>query len=265
MFRPVLLPIVLLVALGTAGCAAGPLVRDAPAEELPSEYPNHSAAFILDAVAEAAAGVEGFRADGRLTVTSPTLNQNATFSFRGRLADSLLAVVRGPFGIEGARALVTPDSFLAHDRLGGRLYVGRVEAADRFVPGAGSSDVLQRALVGLLVPEAPPAAWTVSAEGGLYTLARRRPDGSQQQVDVNPAFWRVVGLRETSSGGILLAEQRFEQFDTVDGVVLPRRVVLSSPEQPLLLVLEHTRLVLNPPDLTFPYTRPRGVEVVPIN
>ncbi len=244
-----------------SGCAHGPLVRDAPDARTPTGYPEHSVDQILAAVEASVAPVLAVAADGDLDLESDAATQDATFSLRARLADSLTVVVRGPLGIEGGRGLVTPDSFFAADRINRQFLVGPVEAAGRYVPGAGSSERVARAVLGLLVPERD-VDWTRTPDGGLYRLLGRLPGGGSREYTVDPALWRVVRAREFDADGRSVGTQTAEAFDTVDGVVLPRRVTLEGAGTTVRL--EHRRLVVNPADLRLRFSPPDGYETVRI-
>ncbi len=250
-----------LAALVGSGCTHGPLVRDAPAPQTAAGYPEHSVEQILDAVEASVAPVRSVAADGDLALESGDQDQGATFSLRARLSDSLTVVVRGPLGIEGGRGLVTPDSFFAADRINRQYLVGPVEAADRYVAGAGSSERVARAVLGLLVPERD-VAWTRTPLDGQYRLIGRLPGGGSREYTIDPALWRVVRVREFNAEGRSVGSQTAGAFDTVDGVVLPRQVTLEGAGTTVRL--EHRRLVVNPPDLRLRFSAPDDYEMIRI-
>ena len=249
----------LVSALLLAGCSAGPLVRDAPDLDTPTGYPNHSTAQVIEAVAMSVAPVLSIAADGDLDVSSDAVEQGATFSLRARLADSVTVVVRGPLGIVGGRGLATPDSFYAADRINDVYLLGPISAAERFVPGVTSAEQATRAALGLLVPE-PGLAWTQTAADGTYRLIAPSPAGGALELTVDPSVWRVVRVRQFGADGRQRASQTAEAFDTVDGVVLPRRVTLEG--EGTVIRLEHRRLVVNPADLRLRFTPPEGYETI---
>ena len=254
------LPLLAALAVLAAGCSSGPLVTDAPEAETPSGYPNHSLEEILASVEASVAPVASVASDGDLRIEGEDGSQSATFSLRARLADSLTVVVRGPLGIEGGRGLVTPDSFYAADRISRQFLFGPVEAADRYVPGAGSSERMARAVLGLLVPEAD-VPWTLSAVDGAYRLVARLGAGVREYT-VDPGLWRVVRVREFDAEGRSAGSQTAEAFDTVEGVVFPRRVRLDGGGTSV--EVEHRRLVVNPPDLRLRFERPEDYERIEI-
>ncbi|HEX8386502.1 MAG TPA: DUF4292 domain-containing protein [Rubricoccaceae bacterium] len=246
-----------LLVLVAAGCSRGPLVTDAPTPVTAVGYPSHTRQQIVAAVAAAVAPVRSVAADGDVQIASDRLDQDASFSLRARLtgrpSDSLTVVVRGPFGIEGGRGVVTRDSVLAADRINRVLYVGPASAADRYVPGGSSPEAAARVVLGLLVPEAA-VAWEVRPENNRYTLRGRLAGGTTREYTVDPGLWRVVAVREYDAAGALRGQQDVSEFDTVDGVPMPRRVHVSGAG--VDVTFEHRRLAVNPADLRLTFNRP---------
>jgi hypothetical protein len=255
----VLRSLVVLAAVTLAGCS-GPLVRNAPEAEAPADFPNHTAAQIIRQVAAATGGVQSFSSEARVHVSSPALSQSLGASLRANLTDSVFAALRGPLSISVGRGLATADSFLAYDQLNRRLYLGPLAAADRYVPGAGAPGALAHTLLGLLVPEAE-VSWQVVPASATYVLTEPGTNG-RRRYTVDPALWRVTALEELAADGSVLQRRTFDAFDVVDGFVMPRRITLTSPPDGSEVVIEHERLTLDPADLTFPFRRPTGAEVI---
>lgn len=256
----------LLCLASLSACTPGTLViDDAPETELPDAYPYHTAEQIGAAISASAAPVDFYSADGRIEIESPEIDQSATYSIRSRFADSTVINVRGPLGIEVGRALVTPEEFLGYDKFNKRLFVGDPAVAERFVPGAGDSRVLAEAMAGLLAPEAD-AAWTVTPDSGRYLMVHRRADGTRRILVIDPGLWRVTLAQEVDASNAVVAEQQFSAFDTIDGVIMPRRIVLVAPPRNTRLTLEHNNLDINPEDFRLRFRAPSDdVEVIRID
>jgi hypothetical protein len=254
------LPFALLAALALAGCS-GPLVRNAPDAEAPADFPHHTAAQIVYQLTVATAGVAGYRSEARVELAGPRGSQGVGASLRVRVADSVFAALRGPLGINVGRGLATADSFFAHDLLNGRLYLGPLAVAEAYVPGAGAPGALGHTLLGLLVPD-PAVDWEVHADSARYVLTGPASGTTTARYVVDPALWRVTALEEAAPDGVVLTRRRFEAFDVVDGVVVPRRVVLAAPPDSLTVTVEHRQLTLNPEGLDFPFRRPDDAETI---
>ena len=250
-----------VLALATAASAcSGPLVTDAPDTQTAVGYPNHSADQIRQEMRRSLGPIQTVSSDGKVRIASAQLNQDASFSLRARLGDSLTVVVRGPFGIEGGRALATPDSFLAADKINKRLYLGPAAAAERYVPGAGSSERVARAATGLLVPGSG-VDWQLTHAGGRYSLDGILDGGARRRYTIDPAVWRVTRVLEIAPDGTISGEQTFGAFDTVQGVVVPRRVTIESGGN--RIELEHRSVTLNGAVRQL-WRRPSGYDERPI-
>src|SRR5690606_39436246 len=110
-------------------------VRDAPDLAAPAGFPNHSAEQVIERMEAVAArdSIVTFSAQAKLEIRSPERNADLDATIRHREADTLWASVRGPLGIEVARARATPYSFPVPDKLNGRLYFCPVDAAAAYL------------------------------------------------------------------------------------------------------------------------------------
>lgn len=255
--RRVLLALLVLLA---AGCS-GPLVRNAPDGEAPSDFPNHSAPEIVRLIEASTRGIDTYRSEARLRIQSPEVSQSVGASLRANVADTLTASLRGPLSLNVGRTLVTADSFFAVDQLNNRYLYGSLGVAERFVPGSGRPGALAQNLLGLIVP-AVATPWTVSTDSSLYVLTE---PGGQRQYRIDPSVWRVVQLDERDPDGHLLTRRVFEAFDVIDERVVPRRVVLTSITADSEVTVEHQRLTLNPDGLTFRFSVPSDAERIPLD
>ncbi len=242
-----------LSSLILAGCS-GPLVRDAPDLTAPSDFPNHSAAQVLARMEAVAArdSIRSFSSQAEVAIRSPEEDADAAATLRQRGADTLWASLRGPFNIEGARALATADSFFLWDKLQGRLFIGPTAAAERLVPGPVGLDEIRRTLTGTLLP-GPAVPWTLTADSsGEAPRYRLVSPGGDVTAEVDPATWRLARYARTEAGR-LVDERRFSAFDVIEGRVLPRRIELANPAEDVRVTIEHRRLTLNPARLDFPF------------
>lgn len=242
-------PALLLALVLLAGCS-GPLVRNAPDAAAPADFPNHSAEQVLALLAAQPDTLRAFSSQSRVEIRAPGRNADATATIRQRAADTLWASLQGPFGIEGGRVLLTPDSVKVLDKINGRLYLGRLDALAAYVPGSVSTQHLFDTLLGLLRPDGE-TAWSLRADPRYYHLT---DPGGRRVYTVDPALWRIVRYTAFGPDGATIDERVYSGFDQVAGVVVPRRVVLRSPTEDVSVTIEHRRLTLNPPSLAFPFS-----------
>ena len=254
--RPLLLCLIGLLFI--TGCSSGPLVRDAPELTAPAEFPRHTAAQVVALMAATAAAdsLVSFSSEARVEIRTPDRDANLSATIRQRAADTLWASARGPLSIEVARVRATPDSFAVLDKLHDRLYVGSTVAAAEFLPAPIGTRELFATLLGTLRPPGDGANWKVRADDRYYTLS---DPGGRQVFVVDPATGRTVRY-EGYVGGALVDERTFSAFDRIEGRILPRRVEIRNPPEAAVLTVEHRKLTLNPPSLSFPFS-PGNAEV----
>ncbi|MEM6647496.1 MAG: DUF4292 domain-containing protein [Bacteroidota bacterium] len=245
-----------------AGCRSTDLVSDAPDATLPEAFPNHAAAVIMQAVVAEAQQLVAFESQSRIKVERP--GQRATLTARLRQSqDSLYGSLSGPFGIRVGKGLVTPDSFFVAYTFGGTFYTGPLDAVTRFVPVPPTSGDLFASLTGTVAP-IDAADWQISSDSAHYLLrgSLETPSGPVRQLlRVDPALWRVVEAIDYGPAGEIIGVRTFSSFDQVDDLVIPRRVVLQAPSEEATVVIEHVKMTVNPPALSFPSLSPGRLDV----
>lgn len=257
--------LVLLPILFISACAPRPIVAPEPDPTAEAVYPHHTVSQILAAMEAMAARdtIHAFSSQARLAIRSPEQNADGTAILRQRGGDTLWASIRGPLNIEVARALVTPDSFLIHDRLRNQLMVGPSEAAQQLIPGPRTLDEALIALTGTVLPDLA-SRWFVNAAAldGIPVYWLTAPDG-RTRLAVDPSVWRVRRFERLGPQGQVVDRRLYSDFEQIEGRMLPRLIELSNPAAETFVTIEHRRLTLNPDVLTFPFS-PIGVPRVPI-
>lgn len=238
----------LWIALGTAlmlvtGCS-GPSVATRPG--MPAGFPNHTASQIHGNIAAPSDTLHAFRADARVSVQSPVRDGSFNANVRQNRSDSLWMRF-SLFGIEGGRMLVTPDSFYFYDTRKNRLTVGTTAGAEDYLPAPVASGQIFENMLGLVAPD-PAVNWTVESDSTLYYLTS--PDG-RQEITIDPATWRVLRMVTRTADGSIAEERRFSNFESVNGILIARRVLFRRPPDDVLAVLTYSSITLNPTDLSF--------------
>ena len=234
----------LAAALLVAGCSSS---RETTAPgALPEAFPSHSVNQIRANLQQQSDTLRRFAASARVTVRSPERDGTFDADIRQRRADSLYMSFR-LFGIEGARMLVTPDSFFFYDKRQQQMVVGPVSQADAVLPLPVSSNALFQNLLGFVVPPST-TNWEVAADSAQYYLTD--PSG-RQTVVVDPTRWRVVRYARRNASGTVVEERLFTDYMNVDGVAIPQRIIFRRPEDDALAMLRYRSVQLNPTDLSF--------------
>jgi len=211
---------------------------------MPGVFPNHSVSQVRDFVIGKSDTLSSFKARASVSVRSPEQSARFGSHIDYRRADSLYLNVRASLGIEAARALVTPDSFFVYDRIKRKLYFGDIEKADAVLPLPISGSGVFEMLLG--IEFRPEQDWSMTADSAHYLFRSR---DNRTVVSVDPRFWRVSSYVRLDPNGAVEEERTYSDFSDFDGVVLPRRLVLSRPPQDTFASIYYNTLELNPPCL----------------
>jgi hypothetical protein len=226
---------------------------------MPAGFPYHGAEEIRALVAEDADYLNAFRARASLSIASPAQSGSFTADITHRRADSLLMSISPGLGIEAARALVTPDSFFVFDRIRRQVTYGSLAEAAHALPSVLVGDDLFANLLGLVRPE-EGVNWRVQADGSNYYLLT--PDGLTRYT-IDPTIWRVTHYEDRLRDGTLVEERVFSGYEVIDGVLLPRRVVLSRPLEETTVALHYRSITPDPPVLSLKLGAPDNIPRVP--
>lgn len=240
-----------------AGCSGSDATRSAGSS---ADFPNHSARQIHQQIALATDTLSSYTANARLIVDAPEHSGQFSAVVRQRRSDSLYMSLSPGFGVEAARMLVTPDSFFVYDRLNQQLSYGSVEAAQQYVPLPVSGEEVFENMLGILAPN-PADAWQVEADADHYYLSNA---SGQHRYTIDPDRWRVIRYEQHNSDGELVESREFSEFDTIEGVTIPRRLTLRRPLDGASASLYYQDLRLNPGALSFELGVGSNVQRVPL-
>lgn len=226
---------------------------------MPDAFPNHSASEIRAHILQPTDTLQSFRANARVTVRSPEENRSFNADVHQQRADSLFMRF-SMFGVEGGRLLVTADSVFFYDSRQNSLKVGRVADAEEILPVPLTSDQVFANMLGFLTPD-PSTEWTVEADSSLYYLT---DPTEQRRITIDPTQWRVVRYAIEDGDGTLIEERLFSDFEPVQGVTIPRRVIFRRPNSNLMAMINYREIRLNPADLSLTLNVPRKVPREPL-
>ena len=216
-----------LAILVSTGCSGPSLsTKDVPAS--PSEgFPNHSISEILGQLPDMPMAMDRVAFEMQLAVSSPEQSGRFTTTVQAKVPDSLLASIRFPLGIEGARILVTPDSAFVYDRLKKVVFRSTVETMASIMPGDLIGPAMVQQVTGFIRPS-PGIQWEKSVGDNTYFL--HSPD-SLLRYTINPATWRVEQIQTRNEQGEVIEQRWYLDFKEMSGVLLPVRSILSRPTE----------------------------------
>ncbi|MBO6575605.1 MAG: DUF4292 domain-containing protein [Rhodothermales bacterium] len=247
-------PLLGLLAVLAVGCSGSRQVAYIPPS---AGFPNHSVEEIVQRLPPPDSLWGSFAGDLAIAYSMPgdrgTVNARVSY----RRADSVLMRFRAPLGLEVSRALVTQDSMFVYDRVARKLYVGERGVADAMLPiGFWRSDVAA-AVFGFETLDA--GGWELSTDSTWYVLTR-----GDRTVIVDPGPWRIIASDTRDASGMLVDQRRFTDFERIDGLYVPRRIVTSRPDQDVRASITIRRLTPDPDRLSFDLGLRSDVERVPV-
>ncbi len=232
--------------LSISGCSgSSKTTNDA---ELPSAFPNHSAEQIISQLRGAPENIQGVFAKTSVKVRSPERNAGFNANISHRRNDSLFMSVRVTFGIEAAKALVTPDSFFVYDRIKKKVYYGHVSNARDHLPIPVGNEGMMNTLLGYELPS-PGLRWIVSSDSATYKLTS--PDG-RESYSIDPTIWRVTE-HLISDDDTVQEFRKYSDFVPRDGFLFPENLEFGQPEKNSSASIRIRSLEVNPNDLDFEF------------
>ncbi len=226
-----------------SGCSGSEASRGSA----PAAFPSHTAPQIRQNIVLSADSITAFAAKARLSMDTPQRNGQFNATIRQRRSDSLYMSLSPGMGVEAARILVTPDSFFVYDRINKQLAYGHLEHAQSRLPFLVTTRDIFDNLLGVVAP-ASAVSWQVEADDAYYYL--HGPD-YQRTFTIDPTLWRVVRYEQRTANGTIIEARTFDDFTTVDGVTLPRKVTLRRPQDNATASLYYRSVDLNPGALSF--------------
>lgn len=217
--------------------------------EIPGEFPNHTRAEILTNVAESSDGYHSFKSKTRVRLQTTEEDESANLNIQYRRGDTLFASLRVTFGIEGAKTLITTDSFFVYRPIGNKLYYGEAAMVAAFFPTPAPLDELFPNLTGTVVPKVSER-WQISADSVYYYLV---DDDHRTTYAVDPRLWRVVRLEKRSAAGTIEEIRTYSDFDQFGYYIVPRRIEATRPVERRKISVYHRDVEINPEELSLDF------------
>jgi hypothetical protein len=238
---------VALFLSGLLAACGGSRIAVVDRQPVPDAFPHHSVEQIRDSVAAGTISLRGFSAKAAIAVSRQGESSRFSTEILHRRGDSLYMTASGALGVQGLRALLTPDSFFVYDRIKKKLFYGDISRAQELFLEPVYSDDLFRDLLG--IPSISDGVdWRLESDSALYYL---HDDAHGQMYMVDPGFWRVIRYSKRSPDGDLEEERTFSEFGIVDNVFLPRRITLRRPPRETAASIFFRSIDLDPPSYRF--------------
>jgi len=204
--------------------------------------------------------VLGMSGSGTISVESSEIAQSGSFDLTMRKPDSVLVKIEGPFGIDVGSALVTREKLLFYYSFQNRLVEGPTNAANLdkiFHIPLNFDDVLNLFTGGFFLSEdrTDPSVFTI--EEDQFVLKYNSYNGTRTYW-IDPQTMQIVKIHHLDGNGKLALEQLFSNFETVNGVVVPRYIRVTMMRERRRVSIAYSDLVMNPSYLDFRFDVPQN-------
>jgi outer membrane lipoprotein-sorting protein len=249
-------PVVCIFLLVIAGCTSS---RVATVGVHPLSYED-----VQETIQQQQRSIHSLRGEGKISVETPAMAQSGSFTLFLRKPDSVLVKLQGPFGIKVGFAFITRDEFMFYNSFENKL-----------IRGAASEENIGRVLhVRLSFDD----LLNLLGGGTFFKDDRRAPDdarideeqwtfiykshGAQRTYWIDPATHLIGKIQQLDTNGKLVLEQRFSNFQSVDGSDVPFTIRITQPHERQMVSLVYTDVSLNTSDWQFNISIPPSAEQI---
>lgn len=210
--------------------------------------------------------IKTFRGTGVISVSSSDLNAKSNFEVILKKPDSLKVSFYGPFGIDLAHALITPDNFLFYDVINNNLYRGRMRDGiiKQVLKVDFSLDELVDALAGSvnLTDKLRVEPDKYEVEGDSYKLTYIDSEQSIEKIFTvrNDDLAISQNLLKNSDGKVLL-EGNYSKFRTFEDVPIPQEIYLNDLFNKQSLRVDYRRIEINQNSINLKFDIPSDVKI----
>lgn len=246
------------VLLFTA-CKKNPAVVEVATPQVPNtvlerKFPHHTLADIQMALIAAKPKLSKFQMDTKMSIVTPDINQNVSSRIdfdqnQGVYANFTATLLE----IEGARMLISRDSFYLYNKLESELVYGAVAKASEFLPISGTISEVHDLLLGGLSPNFN-RTWTLSTtepndvRPAMYALVS---ENGRLRYEIDPSLWRVVRFEQKDTEGNVTEVVTYSNFKPFSGIVLPERTIVRQAQTRRNAIINVKALNLNPSQQRF--------------
>jgi outer membrane lipoprotein-sorting protein len=208
------------------------------------------------------AHIQSLKGEGTISVETPQIAQSGSFALTLQKPDSVLLVLRGPFGIKVGTALVTRTGFLFYNSLENKLITGssNVENLSRILHIQLTFDDLLNLFAGgtFLEDDQRTPDETIIAENQFVFSYASSSITRKYWIDPETFYIRKIQFLDRS--GKLTLEQLFSSFEEIDGMTIPYTIRVTQPKSRQMLSLTYSDILVNTDHLQFSFTIPPNAE-----
>ncbi len=248
LYRLVFLGIVLLLA----SCAPQPVIKEE--KTLTSED-------IFQRVQERNSSILTLSGKGNITVKSPELSTSGAFIVSMKKPDSLLLMLRGPFGIHVGTLALSKQSFQFYNNLQNNVIEGTPDSTTLLSIlhiGLPVEDILN-ALAGAF-PFTQDTLLRFSSTEDEYLMAFTK-NGIIKEYRVDASTFIVTKYLVKDQSDKVLYKAEASSLTTENDITTPSVLLISFPDQNRSITLVYKKIDLNE-DVSCSFVLPEGTEIL---
>lgn len=202
--------------------------------------------------------------EGTISVETPSIAQSGSFVLSLRRPDSLLVILKGPFGIKVGSALFTRSSFLFYNSFENRLFSGETSPKNLSKVlhiDISFDDLINLFTGGIFLKEDMGIPEGTGVEDGQFTLVYRN-NGETHKYYIDPLTLLITKIEYLDVQGKLELEQRYINFQTVDSALVPFNIRIIQPKERRMVSVVYSDLSFNTQNLEFTLLYPKNAQRV---
>jgi outer membrane lipoprotein-sorting protein len=208
------------------------------------------------------AHIHSIAGEGRISIETPDISQNGSFTLTLQKPDSVLIRLQGPFGIKVGTALVTRTDFLFYNSLENKVITGlsSTENLDRILHVRLSFDELLNMFAGGTFLESDlrePDETRIEGDQYIYTYTTT---DTRRKYWIDRATLFIRKIQFLDQNGVPVLEQTFSNFEDIDGIAMPATIRFVQPNSHQRLTLIYSEILVNTNNLQLTFPIPPNAE-----
>jgi outer membrane lipoprotein-sorting protein len=219
---------------------------------------------VQEAVQHQQHAIHSLYGEGKISVETPAIAQSGSFTLFLRKPDSVLVKLQGPFGIKVGFVLITRDEFVFYNSFENKLIRGASseENIHRILHVRLSFDDMLNLLGGgTFFEDDRRTPDDVRIEEEQWTFIYKHND-EQRTYWIDPTTSLIGKIQQCDTNGKLIFEQRFSNFQSVDGTDVPFNIRITQPREQQMLSVVYSDVSLNTPNWQFNFSIPSSAEQI---
>jgi len=211
--------------------------------------------------------IKNFDGNGTINVSTPAMDNSATFRVILQKPDSIYLTIMGPFGIELAQALVTKEKFIFYDALQNTAYKGSINSKvlqSIFRINLSFDDLLDAFVGSVNLTQnlyTPPDNYVVEDDKYVLTYL----DSARQNKTVYKVDVRQLGITDYqlfNNDGAEELEGKYSKFELLENVAVPYKIQIQNFTDDQKINIDYKKISVNKKDIHIDFKVPEDATII---